>query len=79
MKHKIHTHPRMEQELNVPQDHCIVDKKALEEINNIRDDYKISQANQCDECLSEDIEYGKGYRICKNCGKSLDTGNIIWG
>lgn len=29
MKNKLHTHPQMEKDLNVPDDHCIVDKEAF--------------------------------------------------
>lgn len=30
---KIHTHPQMEKDLNVPQDHCIIDRDMFNEIS----------------------------------------------
>lgn len=31
MTHKIHTHPEMEEKLNVTDDHCIIDKELINE------------------------------------------------
>jgi len=42
-------------------------------------DYLIKQARMCHRCFSRNINYGRYYRICDDCGSTLDTSHVIWG
>ena len=45
----------------------------------IPSDYVYGEGKYCDFCYSQNIEYGRFYRICKDCGRSINTSKVIWG
>lgn len=50
-----------------------------QEVKERPEEYVYGEGNYCDECFSQNIDYGRFYRVCKDCGSPISTEKVIWG
>jgi len=53
-------------------------RKLTSHGEKIPKDYVKGYGKYCDNCYSQNIDFFRFFRICKDCRNSIDTSRVIW-